>query len=39
VLRPAGRVGHVFGVIGFVMMLVPVAYAVRKNGNRQDLVE
>jgi hypothetical protein len=29
-LRPAGRVGHVFGVIGFVMMLVPVAYAVRK---------
>ncbi len=29
-LRPAGRVGHLFGVIGFVMMLVPVAYAVRK---------
>ena len=34
VLRPAGRVGHVFGVIGFVMMLVPVAYAVRKKVKR-----
>lgn len=29
-LRPAGRVGHLFGVIGFVMMLAPVAYAIRK---------
>ena len=33
-LRPAGRVGHLFGVIGFVMMLVPVAYAVRKKAKR-----
>ena len=29
-LRPAGRAGHLFGVGGFVMMLVPVAYAIRK---------
>ncbi|MEQ1730619.1 MAG: hypothetical protein ABL982_19800, partial [Vicinamibacterales bacterium] len=34
VLRPAGRVGHLFGVIGFLMMLVPVAYAVRKKAKR-----
>lgn len=33
-LRPAGRVGHLFGVFGFVMMLVPVAYAVRKKVKR-----
>lgn len=33
-LRPAGRVGHLFGVIGFLMMLVPVAYAVRKKVKR-----
>lgn len=33
-LRPAGRVGHLFGVIGFVMMLAPVAYAVRKKVRR-----
>ena len=29
-LRPAGRAGHLFGVGGFLMMLVPVAYALRK---------
>lgn len=33
-LRPAGRVGHLFGVIGFLMMLVPVAYAIRKKAKR-----
>lgn len=33
-LRPAGRVGHLFGVIGFVMMLAPVAYAIRKKARR-----
>lgn len=33
-LRPAGRVGHLFGVIGFLMMLVPVVYAVRKKAKR-----
>lgn len=33
-LRPAGRVGHLFGVLGFVMMLAPVAYAVRKKAKR-----
>ncbi|MGE0449367.1 MAG: hypothetical protein AB7Q29_07270 [Vicinamibacterales bacterium] len=33
-LRPTGRVGHLFGVIGFVMMLMPVAYAVRKKMKR-----
>lgn len=34
VLRPAGRVGHLFGVAGFLMMLVPVAYALRKKARR-----
>lgn len=33
-LRPAGRVGHLFGVIGFVMMLAPVVYALRKKVKR-----
>ena len=33
-LRPAGRVGHLFGVGGFLMMLVPVAYSVRKKVHR-----
>lgn len=33
-LRPAGRVGHLFGVGGFLMMLVPVAYSVRKKVRR-----
>lgn len=33
-LRPAGRIGHLFGVFGFVMMLVPVVYAVRKKVKR-----
>lgn len=33
-LRPAGRVGHLFGVLGFLMMLVPVAYAMRKKIRR-----
>jgi hypothetical protein len=30
VLRPSGGVAHLFGVVGWLMMLVPVAYAVRK---------
>ena len=34
VLRPAGRVGHLFGVGGFVLMLVPIAYSVRKKVRR-----
>ncbi len=29
-LRPSGMAGHLFGVAGFVLMLVPVAYAMRK---------
>lgn len=33
-LRPSGRVGQPFGVAGFVLMLVPVAYAVRKKVRR-----
>jgi hypothetical protein len=33
-LRPAGRAGHLFGVGGFVLMLVPVAYSVRKKLKR-----
>ena len=33
-LRPAGRVGHLFGVGGFVLMLVPMAYSVRKKVRR-----
>ncbi|MEQ1907982.1 MAG: hypothetical protein ABMA15_04120 [Vicinamibacterales bacterium] len=33
-LRPAGSVGHLFGVFGFLMMLVPVVYAVRKKVKR-----
>lgn len=33
-LRPAGRVGHLFGVIGFVMMLAPVIYGIRKKAKR-----
>ena len=33
-LRPTGRIGHVFGVFGFLLMLVPVAYAVRKKVRR-----
>ena len=33
-LRPAGRVGHLFGVIGFAMMLAPVAYGIRKKAAR-----
>src|ERR1700730_10475199 len=34
VLRPAGRVGHLFGVGGFVLMLIPMAYSVRKKVRR-----
>lgn len=30
VLRPAGRIGHVLGLAGLLLMLVPVAYAIRK---------
>lgn len=30
VLRPTGRVGHLLGAVGGLMMLVPVAYALRK---------
>jgi hypothetical protein len=30
VLRPAGRIGHLFGVGGFLMLLVPVIYSIRK---------
>ncbi len=33
-LRPSGFAGHLFGVAGFVLMLVPVAYAVRKKVKR-----
>lgn len=33
-LRPAGRAGHLFGVGGFVLMLVPVSYSVRKKVRR-----
>ena len=33
-LRPTGRIGHLLGVIGFLMMLVPVAYAIRKKAKR-----
>lgn len=33
-LRPAGRVGHLFGVIGFVLMLAPVVYGIRKKAKR-----
>lgn len=29
-LRPSGAAGHLFGIGGFLMMLVPVAYAIRK---------
>jgi len=29
-LRPSTRAGHVFGMTGFVLMLVPVAYSIRK---------
>ena len=34
VLRPAGRAGHLFGVAGFLLMLVPVLYSVRKKVRR-----
>lgn len=30
-LRPAAPLGHLFGIVGFLMMLAPVAYAMRKN--------
>jgi hypothetical protein len=30
-LRPSGLAGHLFGIGGFALMLVPVAYAMRKN--------
>jgi hypothetical protein len=33
-LRPAGRAGHLFGVAGFLLMLVPVLYSVRKKVRR-----
>ena len=33
-LRPSGFAGHLFGVAGFVLMLVPVAYSVRKKMTR-----
>jgi hypothetical protein len=33
-LRPSGRVGQPLGVAGFLLMLVPVAYAVRKKVRR-----
>ena len=29
-LRPSGPAGHLFGIGGFVMMLVPIAYSLRK---------
>ncbi len=29
-LRPTGVIGHAMGVVGLVMMLVPIAYTVRK---------
>jgi len=29
-LRPSGRIGHLFGVGGFVLMTVPVIYSIRK---------
>jgi hypothetical protein len=29
-LRPSGAAGHLFGIGGFLMMLVPVAYSIRK---------
>ena len=33
-LRPSGAAGHMFGIAGFVMMLVPVVYSVRKKVRR-----
>ena len=30
VLRPSGRVGHLFGIGGFLLMTVPVLYSIRK---------
>ena len=33
-LRSAGRAGHLFGVGGFLLMLVPVAYSARKKMRR-----
>lgn len=33
-LRPSAPVGHLLGIGGFLMMLVPVAYAVRKKVRR-----
>jgi len=33
-LRPSGYAGHLFGVGGFVLMLVPVAYSIRKKMTR-----
>ena len=33
-LRPSGRIGHALGIVGFVMMLVPVAYSARKKWPR-----
>ncbi|HEY3380891.1 MAG TPA: hypothetical protein VGK32_03940 [Vicinamibacterales bacterium] len=33
-LDPSGPIGHVLGVVGLLMMLVPVAYSVRKKWKR-----
>lgn len=33
-LRPSAPVGHALGIGGFVMMLVPIAYSIRKNVRR-----
>ena len=34
VLRPSGRAGHLFGICGFLLMLVPIAYSIRKKVRR-----
>jgi hypothetical protein len=33
-LRPSGAAGHLFGIGGFVLMLVPIAYSIRKKVRR-----
>ena len=33
-LRPSGLAGHLFGIAGFLLMLVPVAYSIRKKVKR-----
>src|SRR6266850_6351860 len=33
-LRPSGAAGHLFGIGGFVLILVPIAYSIRKKVRR-----